>query len=107
MVASWLASYIVRPPCSRSTKRLSYPAACSAKTVSTDFDARVDIVSEADDGSERTAYDFGVVGYDQPVGCAAAYYPETNPLIPLDATAEHSNTPTSKSIVVRLMPRPV
>ena len=69
--------------------------------------ARVDIVSEADDGSERTAYDFGVVGYDQPVGCAAAYYPETNPLIPLDATAEHSNTPTSKSIVVRLMPRPV
>jgi molybdopterin-dependent oxidoreductase alpha subunit len=68
--------------------------------------ARVDIVSEADDGSERTAYDFGVVGYDQPVGCAAAYYPETNPLIPLDATAEHSNTPTSKSIVVRLMPRP-
>ncbi len=68
--------------------------------------ARVDIVSEADDGSERTAYDFGVVGYDQPVGCAAAYYPETNPLIPLDATAEHSNTPTSKSVVVRLMPRP-
>jgi formate dehydrogenase major subunit len=68
--------------------------------------ARVDIVSEADDGSERTAYDFGLVGYDQPVGCAAAYYPETNPLIPLDATAEHSNTPTSKSVVVRLMPRP-
>jgi len=69
--------------------------------------ARVDIVSEADDGTERTAYDFGVVGYDQPLGCAAAYYPETYPLIPLDATAEHSNTPTSKSVVVRLMPRPV
>ena len=67
--------------------------------------ARVDIVSEADDCSERTAYDFRVVGYDQPLGCAAAYYPETNPLVPLEATATHSNTPTSKSVVVRLMPR--
>ena len=66
---------------------------------------RVDLVSEAADGSERTAPDFRVVGYEQPLGCAAAYYPETNPLIPLDSTAEHSNTPTSKSVVVRLEPR--
>ena len=45
-----------------------------------------------------------IVSYDQPVGCAAAYYPETNPLIPLDSKAEGSNTPTSKSVVVRLEP---
>ena len=35
-------------------------------------------------------------------GCAAAYFPETNVLVPLDSTAEVSNTPTSKSVVVRL-----
>jgi molybdopterin-dependent oxidoreductase alpha subunit len=64
----------------------------------------VDLVSEWRDGSERTAPDFRVVAYDQPVGCAAAYYPETNPLIPLDSKAEGSNTPTSKSVVVRLEP---
>ena len=40
--------------------------------------------------------------YDQPRGCAAAYYPETNVLVPLDSTAETSNTPASKSVVVRL-----
>ncbi|WP_336275935.1 hypothetical protein [Nocardioides sp. B-3] len=42
------------------------------------------------------------MSYDQPRGCAAAYYPETNPLVPLDSTAEGSNTPTSKSVIVRL-----
>jgi formate dehydrogenase major subunit len=62
----------------------------------------VDLVSEWDDGSERTVPDFRIVSYDQPVGCAAAYYPETNPLIPLDSKAEGSNTPTSKSVIVRL-----
>ena len=64
----------------------------------------VDLVSEWSDGTERRAADFRVVGYEQPLGCAAAYYPETNPLIPLDSVAEESNTPTSKSVVVRLVP---
>ncbi|WP_134766975.1 FdhF/YdeP family oxidoreductase [Nocardioides sp. 1609] len=62
----------------------------------------VDLVSEWDDGSERTAPAFRIVAYEQPIGCAAAYYPETNPLVPLDSKAEGSNTPTSKSVVVRL-----
>jgi formate dehydrogenase major subunit len=64
----------------------------------------VDLVSEWKDGSERVARSFRIVSYDQPRGCAAAYYPETNPLVPLDATAEGSNTPASKSVVVRLDP---
>ena len=63
---------------------------------------RVDLVGEWEDGSERAAVDFRIVAYDQPRGCAAAYYPETNPLIPLESKAEGSNTPTSKSVVVRL-----
>lgn len=66
--------------------------------------AVVDLVSEWNDGSERRAPAFRVVPYDQPRGCAAAYYPETNPLIPLASTAIGSNCPTSKSVVVRLEP---
>ena len=42
----------------------------------------VDLVSEWSDGSERTApRRSGWCAYDQPRGCAAAYYPETNPLV--------------------------
>ena len=51
---------------------------------------------------ERRAKDFMVIGYSTPVGNAAAYYPETNPLVPLDHTAARSNTPVSKAIVIRL-----
>ena len=40
--------------------------------------------------------------FDQPRGCAAAYYPETNPLVPLDSVAEGSNCPASKSVIIRL-----
>ncbi|MGV9800202.1 FdhF/YdeP family oxidoreductase [Mycobacterium sp. NPDC003449] len=68
-------------------------------------EGRVDLVSEFE-GQERRATDFMVVPYSTPVGNAAAYYPETNPLVPLDHTAEKSNTPVSKAIVVRLEPRP-
>jgi molybdopterin-dependent oxidoreductase alpha subunit len=64
----------------------------------------VDLVSEWQDGSERTTPNFRIVAYDQPRGCAAAYYPETNPLVPLGSKAEGSNTPTSKSVVIRLEP---
>jgi molybdopterin-dependent oxidoreductase alpha subunit len=70
--------------------------------------ARVDLVSEFTNGDghlqERRAKDFMVVAYSTPRGNAAAYYPETNPLVPLDHTAAKSNTPVSKAIVVRLEP---
>ncbi|WP_327655133.1 FdhF/YdeP family oxidoreductase [Streptomyces sp. NBC_00483] len=62
----------------------------------------VDLVSEWSDGVERRAPGFRVVHYPTARGCAAAYYPETNVLVPLDATADTSNTPASKSVVVRL-----
>lgn len=70
--------------------------------------ARVDLVSEytGESGAleERRAEDFLVVPYSTPVGNAAAYYPETNSLVPLDHTAATSNTPVSKAIVIRLEP---
>jgi anaerobic selenocysteine-containing dehydrogenase len=62
----------------------------------------VDVVSEWRDGVERRAEAFRLVAYSTPRGNAAAYYPETNVLVPLDSYAETSRTPTSKSIVVRL-----
>jgi molybdopterin-dependent oxidoreductase alpha subunit len=64
----------------------------------------VDIVSEWRDGSERRAPGFRVVAYPTTRGCAATYFPEANVLVPLDSTAEGSNTPTSKQLVVRLLP---
>lgn len=69
-----------------------------------DPEDRVDLVSEFE-GQERRADDFLLVPYSTPVGNAAAYYPETNPLVPLDHTAEKSNTPVSKAIVIRLEKR--
>ncbi|MBC2602685.1 FdhF/YdeP family oxidoreductase [Puniceicoccus vermicola] len=51
-------------------------------------------------GVERTAELFLVIPYDTPKGCAAAYYPEANVLVPVESAAETSQTPTSKSIVI-------
>ncbi|WP_314172827.1 FdhF/YdeP family oxidoreductase [Streptomyces winkii] len=61
-----------------------------------------DLTSEWTDGSTRTAEGFRVVHYPTARGCAAAYFPETNVLVPLDATADTSNTPASKSLVIRI-----
>ena len=67
---------------------------------------RVDLISEYldrhGDMQERRAGDFLIVAYPTPVGNAAAYYPETNPLVPLDHVAAESNTPVSKAVVIRL-----
>ncbi|MFJ9810232.1 FdhF/YdeP family oxidoreductase [Streptomyces sp. NPDC101158] len=70
--------------------------------------AYADLVSEWTDGSERRAPGFRVVHYPTARGCAAAYYPETNVLVPLGSTADVSNTPASKSVIVRLeeFPKP-
>ena len=55
-----------------------------------------------DDGQERRADGFKLVAYGIPRGNIAAYYPETNPLVPLSAVAATAGTPTSKSIPVVL-----
>ena len=65
----------------------------------------VDLISRF--GSEsRKAERFKLVPYDIPRGCAAAYYPETNVLIPLHSVADRSNQPAFKSIPIRLEPSP-
>jgi formate dehydrogenase major subunit len=66
----------------------------------------VDIHSEWTDGVDRVARHFRVIEYPIARGCVATYFPEANVLVPLDHTAKVSNTPVSKSIVVRLEPVP-
>ena len=55
-------------------------------------------------GEERHARRFRVVPYDVPRGCAAAYFPEANVLVPHDHVAAGSNTPASKAVVVTVTP---
>ncbi len=64
----------------------------------------VDVISEWPTPSgveERRASNFRVVSYPTTPGCAAAYYPEANVLIPTNSVADESGTPTSKGVVVR------
>ncbi|WP_193166047.1 FdhF/YdeP family oxidoreductase [Microbulbifer hainanensis] len=62
----------------------------------------VDIVSLWADEVERRVRGFTLLTYDVPAGQAVAYYPEANPLVPLESYGEGSFTPTSKFIAVRL-----
>ncbi len=62
----------------------------------------VEMNTVSDDGVERRVAGFKLIDYDIPQGCCAAYYPETNPLVPLSRKADRSNTPTSKSVPISL-----
>jgi molybdopterin-dependent oxidoreductase alpha subunit len=59
----------------------------------------VDLTSHHD-GEERVARHFMVAPHNLPRGCAATYFPEGNVLVPINSTAERSNTPTSKSVII-------
>ncbi|GAB6260175.1 FdhF/YdeP family oxidoreductase [Photobacterium sp. R1] len=63
---------------------------------------KVDLVSLWEDGKERRVSGFMLVAYDIPSGQAAAYYPETNPLVPLESYGDRTYTPTSKFVAIRL-----
>ncbi|MGC1184046.1 MAG: FdhF/YdeP family oxidoreductase [Candidatus Dormiibacterota bacterium] len=61
----------------------------------------VDVFSEWNDDVERCLRDYRLVAYPTSRHSAAAYFPEANVLVPLESVAEGSNTPTSKSVIVR------
>ena len=65
---------------------------------------RVDIFSEWKDEPDRVLRGYRIVSYPTAKGCAAAYYPEANVLVPLSSAAVGSNTPVSKAVIVRLEP---
>jgi anaerobic selenocysteine-containing dehydrogenase len=55
------------------------------------------------DNVERVAKQFILVAYDIPRRCVATYFPETNVLVPINSTADKSNTPTSKMVIVKIV----
>jgi molybdopterin-dependent oxidoreductase alpha subunit len=55
-----------------------------------------------DDGVERILEGYRVVPYDIPRGCLAGYYPEMNALVPHGIFGDQSETPASKSVLVRV-----
>jgi molybdopterin-dependent oxidoreductase alpha subunit len=54
------------------------------------------------EGRERVAHHFIVIPFNIPEKCTATYFPETNVLVPINSVADKSNTPTSKSVVIRI-----
>ena len=63
----------------------------------------VDLIGEFR-GQTRIARRFIVVPYDIPRRCAATYFPEANVLVSIDDYADGSRTPSSKSVVIRVVP---
>ena len=90
----------------KSGRRVVFVNAADLSALGIADGEHVDLVSVWSDG-ERRAEDFRVVPYATARGCAAAYFPETNVLVPLDSVAKVSNTPVSKSVVVRLERRAI
>ncbi|MBK6946788.1 MAG: FdhF/YdeP family oxidoreductase [Haliscomenobacter sp.] len=62
---------------------------------------KVHLISEYQ-GVRRTATHFLALAYDIPSGCAAAYFPEVNVLLPVEAHDPESKTPASKFIIIRI-----
>ena len=62
---------------------------------------KVDLISNFN-GEFRKSEKWYIVEYDIPKGNIATYFPEANELIPLQSTARGSNTPTSKSVIVKV-----
>ncbi|MBL7719137.1 MAG: FdhF/YdeP family oxidoreductase [Flavipsychrobacter sp.] len=56
------------------------------------------------DGVERVTRKFLVIPFSIPEQCTATYFPETNVLVPINSTADKSNTPTSKMVILKIRP---
>jgi formate dehydrogenase major subunit len=63
---------------------------------------RVDVLTLSSDKIERIVRGLAIVRYNIPDGSCAAYYPETNPLIPLHLYDPQSGTPSAKAVPVLL-----
>jgi molybdopterin-dependent oxidoreductase alpha subunit len=54
---------------------------------------------------KREAKGFLAIPYSIPHQCTATYFPEANVLVPLKSTADISNTPTSKAVIITIKKR--
>ncbi|MBU3012168.1 FdhF/YdeP family oxidoreductase [Polaribacter vadi] len=64
----------------------------------------VDLTSYFND-EEREAKGFLAIPYNIPKQCTATYFPEANVLVPIKSTANISNTPTSKTVIISIKKR--
>jgi len=62
----------------------------------------VDLSTAIDDGTERVVQGLRVIVYDIPKGCVGAYFPETNPLVPLSHHDLKAHTPAYKAVPVTI-----
>jgi anaerobic selenocysteine-containing dehydrogenase len=62
----------------------------------------VSLISDAEDGIHREVGPLKVTPFKLPDGCVASYYPEMNPLVALSNHDQHSKTPATKSVPVKI-----
>jgi anaerobic selenocysteine-containing dehydrogenase len=64
---------------------------------------RLDLTSHLENRT-RSIPGLEAVAYDVPAGCAVSYFPEANPLFPIDHVAPGCGTPAYKLLPIRLAP---
>jgi molybdopterin-dependent oxidoreductase alpha subunit len=84
-------------------RRVVFLNADDMKRLGIEKDQWVDLISHFESETRR-AERFKAVPYEIPIGCAAAYFPETNVLVPVRDVADVSNQPASKSIIISIEP---
>jgi formate dehydrogenase major subunit len=67
------------------------------------FGARVALETFSEDGVQRRIEGLTLIDYPMSRGSIAGYYPELNPLLPLEHYDRTSGTPAAKSIPVRVV----
>jgi molybdopterin-dependent oxidoreductase alpha subunit len=86
-------------------RRVVFLNTVDMKRLGIERDQWVDLISHFQ-AETRRARRFKVVPYEIPIGCAAAYFPETNVLVPIRNAADGSNQPVYKSIPITIEPAP-
>ncbi|MFK4811876.1 FdhF/YdeP family oxidoreductase [Devosia sp. ZW T5_3] len=73
------------------------------KTRGLEAGQRITLETIATDGIERRVQGLTIIDYPMSPGSVAGYYPELNPLLPLDYYDRISGTPAAKSVPVRVV----
>jgi anaerobic selenocysteine-containing dehydrogenase len=66
----------------------------------------VTVTATPDDPIQRSVGELRVQAFNIPAGCVMGYYPELNPLVPLEHHAKESKVPAGKGVSIRLVPSP-
>lgn len=90
----------------RGERRVVFMHPADIEALGFEAGQRVDVTSHYE-GTTRTITSMKLVPYDIPRGNTASYFPEANPLVPLESQADESRTPTSKSFIVSFRASPI